>query len=114
VTSPKDQKQYWARNEEAPPYRFVPAEDFAAGFKSFHAGRALADEMAVPFDKSKSHPAALTATRYGVTVKELLKTNIAREILLIKRNSFVYLFRISQVGNRVYTQLECKQNKDIS
>ncbi|CAL4962701.1 unnamed protein product [Urochloa decumbens] len=95
VTSKKDQKQYWARRDE--PYRFVPVKDFATSFKSFHTGRAIANELAVPFDKSKSHPAALTTTRYGVSGKELLKANIDREILLMKRNSFVYMFRTFQL-----------------
>ncbi|TKW15301.1 hypothetical protein SEVIR_5G228700v4 [Setaria viridis] len=95
VTSKKDQKQYWARRDE--PYRFVPVKEFATAFKSFHAGRAIANELAVPFDKSKSHPAALTTTRYGVSGKELLKANIDREILLMKRNSFVYMFRTFQL-----------------
>ncbi|CAL4948796.1 unnamed protein product [Urochloa decumbens] len=95
VTSKKDQKQYWARRDE--PYRFVPVKEFATAFKSFHTGRAIANELAVPFDKSKSHPAALTTTRYGVSGKELLKANIDREILLMKRNSFVYMFRTFQL-----------------
>nr|CAB3473545.1 unnamed protein product [Digitaria exilis] len=95
VTSKKDQKQYWARLDE--PYRFVPVKEFATAFKSFHTGRAIASELAVPFDKSKNHPAALTTTRYGVSGKELLKANIDREILLMKRNSFVYMFRTFQL-----------------
>ncbi|OEL30546.1 ABC transporter G family member 36 [Dichanthelium oligosanthes] len=95
VTSKKDQKQYWARHDE--PYRFVPVKEFASAFKSFHTGRAIENELAVPFDKSKSHPAALTTTRYGVSGKELLKANIDREILLMKRNSFVYMFRTFQL-----------------
>jgi hypothetical protein len=32
-----------------------------------------------------------------VSGKELLKANIDREILLMKRNSFVYMFRTFQV-----------------
>ncbi|KAG2598998.1 ABC transporter G family member 36 [Panicum virgatum] len=95
VTSKKDQKQYWARRDE--PYRFVTVKEFAMAFKSFHTGRAIENELAVPFDKSKSHPAALTTTRYGVSGKELLKANIDREILLMKRNSFVYMFRTFQL-----------------
>ncbi|CAD6230895.1 unnamed protein product [Miscanthus lutarioriparius] len=95
VTSKKDQKQYWVRPDE--PYRFVSVKEFATAFKSFHTGRAIANELAVPFDKSKSHPAALTTTRYGVSGKELLKANIDREILLMKRNSFVYIFRTFQL-----------------
>ena len=72
-------------------------KEFAMAFKSFHTGRAIENELSVPFDKSKSHPAALTTTRYGVSGKELLKANIDREILLMKRNSFVYMFRTFQV-----------------
>ncbi|CAL4975335.1 unnamed protein product [Urochloa decumbens] len=96
VTSKKDQKQYWARRDET--YRFVPVKEFATAFKSFHTGRAIENELVVPFDKSKSHPAALTTTRYGVSGTELLKANIDREILLMKRNSFVYIFRTFQLA----------------
>jgi len=96
VTSRKDQRQYWARPDK--PYRFVPAKEFATAFKSFHTGIALAKELSVPFDKRKSHPAALTTTRYGVSAKALLKANIDREILLIKRNSFIYIFRTFQAS----------------
>ncbi|WVZ69760.1 hypothetical protein U9M48_018495 [Paspalum notatum var. saurae] len=95
VTSKKDQKQYWARRDE--PYRFVTVKELATAFKSFHTGRAIENELDVPFDKSKSHPAALTTTKYGVSGKELLKANIDRQILIMKRNSFVYIFRTAQL-----------------
>uniref|UniRef100_A0A0E0JL12 ABC transporter domain-containing protein n=1 Tax=Oryza punctata TaxID=4537 RepID=A0A0E0JL12_ORYPU len=95
VTSKKDQRQYWARHDK--PYRFVAVKEFASAFQSFHTGRAISNELAVPFDKSKSHPAALATTRYGAPGKELLKANIDREILLMKRNSFVYMFRTFQL-----------------
>ncbi|XP_052210664.1 pleiotropic drug resistance protein 1-like [Diospyros lotus] len=95
VTSRKDQEQYWARKEE--PYNFVPVREFAEAFQSFHVGRRIGDELAVPFDKSKSHPAALTTNKYGVSKKELLKVLISREYLLMKRNSFVYIFKMTQL-----------------
>jgi len=101
VTSKKDQKQYWAWPDK--PYRFVPAKEFATAIKSFHTGRALAKDLAMPFNKSKSHPAALTTTRYGVSGMELLKANIDREILLMKRNSFIYVFRTFQVTMYIYS-----------
>ncbi|RVW28972.1 Pleiotropic drug resistance protein 1 [Vitis vinifera] len=56
VTSRKDQAQYWARKEE--PYSFVTVKEFSEAFQSFHIGRKVADELASPFDKAKSHPAA--------------------------------------------------------
>ncbi|WVZ73261.1 hypothetical protein U9M48_021589 [Paspalum notatum var. saurae] len=91
------EKQYWVGRGDDEPYRFVPVKEFANAFKSFHTGIALENELAIPFDKSSSHPAALTTTRYGVSGKELLKANIDREVLLMKRNSFVYMFRTFQI-----------------
>ncbi|CAA7407935.1 unnamed protein product [Spirodela intermedia] len=95
VTSRKDQGQYWARHGE--PYRFVPVNEFAESFKAFHVGKDMKKELSVPFDRSKSHPAALTTSKYGVSRKELLKACIERELLLMKRNSFVYVFRSCQL-----------------
>ncbi|EEC71063.1 hypothetical protein OsI_02808 [Oryza sativa Indica Group] len=95
VTSRKDQKQYWMQHDK--PYRYVPVKDFASAFQSFHTGKSIANELATPFDKSKNHPAALTTSRYGVSAMELLKANIDREFLLMKRNSFVYIFRACQL-----------------
>ncbi|CDO98092.1 unnamed protein product [Coffea canephora] len=95
VTSKKDQRQYWARRDE--PYRYIAATEFAESFQSFHVGRTLSNELATPFDKSKSHPAALTTQTYGVNNKEIFKANSARELLLIKRNSFIYIFKLSQL-----------------
>ncbi|GAA0165574.1 ATP-binding cassette [Lithospermum erythrorhizon] len=95
VTSKKDQKQYWARKDD--PYHFITVCEFAEAFQSFHVGRRLGDELGTPFDKSKSHPAALTTEIYGVNKKELLKACISREFLLMKRNSFVYYFKLFQL-----------------
>ncbi|XP_068322624.1 pleiotropic drug resistance protein 1-like isoform X2 [Pyrus communis] len=96
VTSRKDQEQYWASRDE--PYRFITVEEFVEAFQSFHVGRKLRDELATPFDKAKSHPAALATKRYGVSKTELLKACFAREFLLMKRNSFVYLFKLAQLS----------------
>ncbi|XP_059641884.1 pleiotropic drug resistance protein 1-like isoform X2 [Cornus florida] len=95
VTSKKDQQQYWARKDE--PYSFITDREFAEAFQSFHVGRKVGDELATPFDKTKSHPASLTTSKYGVSKKELLKACSSREYLLMKRNSFVYIFKITQL-----------------
>ncbi|GJN34172.1 hypothetical protein PR202_gb22816 [Eleusine coracana subsp. coracana] len=95
VTSRKDQRQYWMHGDEA--YQYVPVKELAEAFQSFHVGLALRNELAVPFDKNMSHPAALKTSKYGASMKELLKANIDREILLMKRNSFVYIFKATQV-----------------
>ncbi|KAL2236919.1 pleiotropic drug resistance protein 1 [Sesamum indicum] len=95
VTSKKDQKQYWARRDE--PYRFISVSEFAEAFQSYVVGRRIGDELAVPYDKTKSHPAALTTQKYGLGKKELLKACTDRELLLMKRNSFVYFFKLFQL-----------------
>lgn len=73
MTSTKDQEQYWANKEV--PYSFVTVKEFAEAFQSFHVGRKLGDELSVPFDRAKGHPAALTTKTYGVDKKELLKAH---------------------------------------
>ncbi|XP_030973216.1 pleiotropic drug resistance protein 1-like [Quercus lobata] len=95
VTSRKDQEQYWAQKEE--PYNFVTVKEFAEAFQSFHVGQKLRDELAAQFDKAKSHPAALTTRKYGVKKVELLKACLSREFSLMKRNSFVYIFKFTQL-----------------
>ncbi|KAL9250442.1 Pleiotropic drug resistance protein 1-like protein [Drosera capensis] len=95
VTSRKDQEQYWQHKDE--PYHFVTVKEFVEAFQSFHIGRKLGDELSVPFDKSKSHPAALTTKDYGLSKKELFKACLAREALLMKRNKFLYIFKSIQL-----------------
>ncbi|XP_027926159.1 pleiotropic drug resistance protein 1-like [Vigna unguiculata] len=96
VTSRKDQQQYWIHEDE--PYSFVTVNEFAKAFQCFHVGRELRDELAIQFDKTKNHPAALTTKKYGVDMKELLKANFSREYLLMKRNAFVHIFKLSQLA----------------
>uniref|UniRef100_A0ACD5Z6H7 Uncharacterized protein n=1 Tax=Avena sativa TaxID=4498 RepID=A0ACD5Z6H7_AVESA len=96
IMSRKDQKQYWARRGHQP-YQYVTVKEFAGAFSLFHVGQAMENEVAVLFDKSASHPSALTASKYCISTKELLKANVDREILLMKRNSFFYVFRTVQL-----------------
>lgn len=96
VTSVKDQQQYWANKEE--PYRFISGKEFAEAFQSSVNGRRINEELAVPFDKSKNHPAALTTKKYSLGKMELLKACAEREYLLMKRNSFVVFFKLFQVS----------------
>jgi hypothetical protein len=96
VTSRKDQEQYWANKNQ--PYRYVPVKEFAESFSSFHVGQLLVDELAVPFGKTRSHPAALATVKYGIGKRELFKACFSREWLLMKRNSFVYIFKTTQIS----------------
>lgn len=96
MTSRKDQKQYWARKDQA--YSFVSVNQFAEAFLSFHVGQRIGDELSTPFNKAKSHPAALERRKYGVGKMELFKACLSRELLLMKRNSFVYALKLIQVS----------------
>ncbi|KAL6547611.1 transcription factor [Orobanche hederae] len=114
VTSEKDQQQYWAHKNE--PYYFMSASEFAKAFQTHAVGRRLGDELATPFDKSRNHPAALTTQKYGLSRKQLLKACTDRELLLMKRNSFVYFFKIFQLTVIAYIAmtllLRTKMSKD--
>lgn len=95
MVSKKDQEQYWAVPES--PYRYIPVVKFAEAFRSFHAGKILSEELNVPFDRRYNHPAALSASSYGVRRRELLTTSFNWQLLLMKRNSFIYVFKFVQV-----------------
>ncbi|XP_049379164.1 pleiotropic drug resistance protein 2-like isoform X2 [Solanum stenotomum] len=95
VTSLKDQEQYWFRRNE--PYQYISVAEFAERFRNFHVGQQLLDDLRVPYDKNKAHPAALVTEKYGISNMELLKACLSREWLLIKRNSFLYIFKTFQI-----------------
>ncbi|KAH6766895.1 pleiotropic drug resistance 11 [Perilla frutescens var. hirtella] len=95
VTSAKDQEQYWFKKDE--PYRFVSVAEFVECFSAFHIGQKLFDELAVPYDKTKAHPAALVTEKYGISNMELFKACLSREWLLMKRNAFLYVFKTFQI-----------------
>nr|VDD07515.1 unnamed protein product [Brassica rapa] len=95
VTSKKDQEQYWV--DERRPYRYIPVHEFATKFKNFHVGTKLSNELSVPFEKSKGHKAALVFDKYSVKKTELLKSCWDKEWMLMKRNSFFYVFKTVQI-----------------
>ncbi|XP_023516989.1 ABC transporter G family member 38-like [Cucurbita pepo subsp. pepo] len=95
VTSRKDQGQYWSGHDDQ--YRYISADEFVEGFKSFRIGRAIQHELAIPFQKSNSHPAALIRTKYGATRKELMKACLSREFTLMKRSASLHIFKSIQL-----------------
>lgn len=72
-------------------------QKFIEGYKSFGVGKLLATELSVPFDRRYSHPAALSTNTYGVKRIDLLKISFSWQMLLMKRNSFVFVFKFVQV-----------------
>ncbi|KAI3971816.1 hypothetical protein MKW92_043715 [Papaver armeniacum] len=116
VTSRKDQENYWA--DKSKPYRYISVTEFANKFNDFHVGKDLRNELSNPFNKNNSHKSALVFTKYSLPKVQLLKANFAKEWLLIKRNSFVYIFRFCQivflafVSSTVFLRTEHKDNNE--
>ncbi|KAI3862926.1 hypothetical protein MKX03_011415 [Papaver bracteatum] len=116
VTSRKDQENYW--EDKSKPYRYLSVTEFANKFNDFHVGNSRRNELSNPYNKNNSHKSALVLTKYSLPKGQLLKANFAKEWLLIKRNSFVYIFRFCQivflafVSSTVFLRTEHKDNNE--
>jgi ABC-type multidrug transport system ATPase subunit len=95
VTSRKDQEQYWA--DRSKPYEFVPVRVFAAAFAKSPDGVRLSEELSKPMKKSETQDGALAFDRFTLSTYEMVKINFDKEWLLMKRNSFIYIFKSVQV-----------------
>ncbi|CAJ1940722.1 unnamed protein product [Sphenostylis stenocarpa] len=95
VISKKDQRQYWYRPDI--PYRYISVDEFSQIFISSYWGRMLNDELSQPNNKSESHKNALSFSKYSLGKWDLFKACMKREILLMKRNSFIYVFKTVQL-----------------
>ncbi|KAL0412870.1 UNVERIFIED_CONTAM: Pleiotropic drug resistance protein 3 [Sesamum radiatum] len=73
---------------------------FVIGCRKFNEslhGKKLSEELDVPFDKSKSHKNAINFSMYSLPKWALFKACMSREFLLMKRNSFIYIFKSVQL-----------------
>ncbi|GLU07182.1 hypothetical protein SLE2022_241490 [Rubroshorea leprosula] len=95
VISKKDQAQYWYHKDR--PYSYVSIDKFRAAFKAFHVGQKLDEELCRPFNKNESQKSALSFNIYTLKKWELFKACMAREWLLMKRNSFIHIFKTGQL-----------------
>ncbi|XP_054822130.1 ABC transporter G family member 32-like isoform X2 [Prosopis cineraria] len=95
VTSKRDQEQYWAMLDR--PYRYIPVGMFARAFHLYREGKNLYEDLSIYFDRRYNHPAALATYSYGAKRRDLLKTSFRWQKLLMKRNSFIYVFKFVQL-----------------
>ncbi|OVA06116.1 ABC transporter-like [Macleaya cordata] len=95
VTSMKDQEQYLFNKNQ--PYRYVSVAEFVHSFHSFQLGQKLSEDLSIPYDKSRAHPAALMTEKYGISKWELFKACFSREWLLMKRSYFIFVFKTAQI-----------------
>ncbi|ONK78768.1 uncharacterized protein A4U43_C02F22210 [Asparagus officinalis] len=96
VLSRKDQEQYWSRTYEE--YHYVSVGHLCKKFNAYDVGQRLEEELSKPYDKSQCHKNALSFNAYSLPKWELFKACMVRELLLMKRNSFVYIFKSTQLG----------------
>ncbi|KAL3696501.1 hypothetical protein R1sor_010577 [Riccia sorocarpa] len=96
VTSRKDQGQYWA--DTSRPYEFIPVAQLARSFQEHQLGRNVKEYLAVPFDADSGHSCALVTDDFALGHWDMFKACFSREFLLMRRNSFLYIFRTCQVA----------------
>ncbi|KAH9733937.1 ABC transporter G family member 37 [Citrus sinensis] len=95
VLSRKDQAQYWLHTEL--PYSYFSVDMFSMKFKESPLVKKLDEELLVPYDKSKSHKNAISFSVYSLSRWDLFKACMSRELLLMRRNSFLYIFKTIQL-----------------
>ncbi|KAF5739958.1 Pleiotropic drug resistance 9 [Tripterygium wilfordii] len=95
VISRKDQEQYWYNTQL--PYIYFTAAMFSRRFKESSQATKLDEELSKPYDKSHSHRGSLSFNVYSLSKWQLFQTCLSREFLLMRRNSFIYVFKTSQL-----------------
>ncbi|KVI11107.1 hypothetical protein Ccrd_010485, partial [Cynara cardunculus var. scolymus] len=95
VVSRKDQAKYWCRTEQA--YSYVSVQNLSMKFKESNLGTEVNEDISKPFTRLPSHENAISCNVYSLSKWSLFRACMSREILLMKRNSFVYIFKFIQV-----------------
>ncbi|KAI3676032.1 hypothetical protein L1987_85628 [Smallanthus sonchifolius] len=95
VVSRKDQATYWCRTEEA--YNYVSVHTLSQKFKESYLGKEINDDISKPFMRLQNHENAICFHMYSLSNWALFRTCMSREILLMKRNSFLYIYKTVQL-----------------
>ncbi|KAE8008363.1 hypothetical protein FH972_004884 [Carpinus fangiana] len=95
VISKKDQQKYWHHEDQS--HSFISINKLVSSFKEHHLGKKLDEELSRPFNKSECHEKALSFDTNSFRKWELFKACMSREWLLMKRNSFVHVFKSAQL-----------------
>ncbi|KAJ8439251.1 hypothetical protein Cgig2_030186 [Carnegiea gigantea] len=94
VISRKDQQQYWFCED---PYSYVSADLFHDKWRTSSIGVVLHEEVSRPHAKTQGDEDAICFSKFSLPKWKLFKACLSREFLLMKRNSFVYVFKLSQL-----------------
>ncbi|WOL19176.1 ABC transporter G family member 45 [Canna indica] len=93
VISEFDQAQYWSGNQSD--HQYISTQRIAELFHTFNVGQLLEDELCMPNDmwKNKSRmQLGYKMSKWGV-----FKACFSRELLLLKRNSPLHIFKTLQI-----------------
>ncbi|VAI86747.1 unnamed protein product [Triticum turgidum subsp. durum] len=94
VTSKMDQKQYWIGDENKYQYRSI--EKFAESFHSSYLPRTAKDDLCGTNNTGKRKEIITSATR-RISRWNIFKACFSREVLLLKRNSPLHIFKTVQI-----------------
>ncbi|XP_047086516.1 ABC transporter G family member 45 isoform X1 [Lolium rigidum] len=94
VTSKMDQKQYWIRDENKYQYRTI--EKFAESFRSSYLPQLVEDNHCRSNNTGKGKEIKTSASR-RISTWNTFKACLSREVLLMKRNSPLHIFKIVQI-----------------
>ncbi|KAK9673336.1 hypothetical protein RND81_12G161500 [Saponaria officinalis] len=94
VLSRKDQPQHWCRSE---PYTYISVDDFCEKFRASSIATSLLEEVSQLHVKTESDENAIALCKFSLPKWELFKACLSREFLLMRRNSFIYIFKTVQL-----------------
>ncbi|KAL1827281.1 hypothetical protein ACET3Z_005693 [Daucus carota] len=94
VISEKDQAQYWHPNNQP---IYVSVKEFARKFKESSLGQKSHEDLSQNIEKDVIRDAALTFHTNSTRKWEIFQACMAREWVLMKRNSFVHAFKSAQL-----------------
>ncbi|KAK3005008.1 hypothetical protein RJ639_016125 [Escallonia herrerae] len=95
VISSKDQPQYWHRNGQS--HSYVSNDMLSRNFKESPCGKKLDEEICKSFMISESHTSTISFSVYSLSKWELFRACMSREFLLVRRNSFICVFKLCQL-----------------
>ncbi|OEL31258.1 ABC transporter G family member 45 [Dichanthelium oligosanthes] len=94
VTSKMDQKQYWAGDQNK--YQYHSIEKFAESFQMSYLPRLEEGNLCSSNSRVKNKEVKMNASRQ-VSRWNIFKACFSREVLLLKRNSPVHIFKTIQI-----------------
>ncbi|KAF7126903.1 hypothetical protein RHSIM_Rhsim11G0102000 [Rhododendron simsii] len=102
VISRKDQAQYWHQAEQC--YSYISVDMFSKKFKESTHGKKLDDELSLSF--MEFHKNESCFGMYSLSKWVLFRACMSREWLLMRRNSFVYVFKSIQASYNMPNSLQ--------